>query len=469
MARRRKSTCGQNLKSSMAMVPYLFLIMGDVVLVAAALYAGLSLQFGFKDALTQAGPVHFSGLVLIAISVAYLLELYDLNKRTPMRELFSRVLFSILGSLSAIVGIEYFLQVRIFSVTGLAVALAVLGGTQVCWHIGYRMIMQSRHLVKKVLILGTGPLAKKIGDLIQSADHQYILAGYFQLNSEPMAVAPHAVLGGGSRQLVAETAQKERADKVVVSITERRGAFPVRDVLNCKFRGIEVLDAPTFYEHLTGKLLLENITPSWFIFSTGFKKKSFMRICKRTADLFGSLTGLLLLAACVPFIAVLIKLDSRGPLLFRQVRVGRNDTSFVLYKFRTMCADAEDGTGAVWAQLNDPRVTRIGRVLRKTRVDELPQLYNVLKGDMSFIGPRPERPEFVEKLKSIVPYYSERHSVKPGITGWAQIKYPYGASAKDALEKLRYDLFYIKNMSVLLEMTIVLETIKVMLFGRGAR
>jgi sugar transferase (PEP-CTERM system associated) len=255
----------------------------------------------------------------------------------------------------------------------------------------------------------------------------------------------------------------------VVSLSERRGALPVKDMMDCKFNGISVIDAPTFYEELTGKLLLENVRPSWFIFSDGFRLSHFTMIGKRIMDI---VMALLVGIAALPVLAIiplLIVLDSPGPVLYGQQRIGQRERKFMLYKFRTMRKDAETGTGAVWARKDDDRVTRIGKVLRKTRLDELPQLYNVLKGDMSFIGPRPERPEFVNDLKKVIPYYSERHSVKPGITGWAQIKYPYGASVEDAVEKLRYDLYYLKNFSFFLDILIALETTKVVLFGRGGR
>jgi exopolysaccharide biosynthesis polyprenyl glycosylphosphotransferase len=218
-----------------------------------------------------------------------------------------------------------------------------------------------------------------------------------------------------------------------------------------------------------GKILLESITGGWFVFSGGFKRSLFLRLFKKIAD---KVLAIMLLALTLPLsmvIALLIKISSPGPVLFRQVRVGEREKHFVLYKYRTMRADAEEKTGAVWAEKNDPRVTGLGGILRKTRLDEIPQLYNVLKGDMCFIGPRPERPEFVEKLKQVIPFYSQRHFIKPGLTGWAQVKYPYGASVEDAIEKLRYDLYYIKNMSVNLEILIILETIKVVLFSRGGR
>jgi sugar transferase (PEP-CTERM system associated) len=220
---------------------------------------------------------------------------------------------------------------------------------------------------------------------------------------------------------------------------------------------------------MTGKLLLENITPSWFIFSDGFRITAPVRLIKRITDVLFSAAGLVLVLPLFPLFALAIRLDSPGPIFFRQVRVGEREKNFSLYKFRTMGEDAEKGTGAVWAQEKDSRVTRVGNFFRKSRIDEIPQLFNVLMGNMSLVGPRPERPEFIEKLKEVIPYYSERHFVKPGVTGWAQVRYPYGASVEDALEKLRYDLYYIKNLSITFDLMIILETVKVVLFRRGGR
>ena len=215
--------------------------------------------------------------------------------------------------------------------------------------------------------------------------------------------------------------------------------------------------------------MLESITPNWLIFSQGFHRTSLFSFCKRIVDIALSVTGLVLTLPFFPLIALAIKLDSNGPVFFRQLRVGNREKQFVLYKFRSMRQDAELGSGAVWAEKNDPRVTAFGSFLRNSRIDEIPQLINVLKGNMSFVGPRPERPEFVEKLKQIIPYYSKRHFIRPGLTGWAQVRYPYGASVEDAVEKLRYDLYYVKNITPFLDTLIFFETIKVVLFGRGVR
>src|SRR5208283_3276245 len=346
-------------------------------------------------------------------------------------------------------------------------SIGIFSIMQVVWHTGYHVISGDPRLAQRVLILGTGPLAQKIGGVLTSTISKYALLGFVSMPNKPANVAQGKILGDSDA--LAEIAKKNNANKLVVSLTERRGFFPLQEVLSCKFIGLEVVDAASFYEEITGKLLIENMTPSALIFSSGFRMTETKKYYKRIMDVFCSTSGLLLVLPLVPIIALLIKLDSKGPVFFKQVRVGEGEKPFVLMKFRTMGQDAEKNTGAVWAQKNDSRATKLGSFLRKTRLDEIPQLFNIIRGDMSFIGPRPERPEFVDELKKVIPFYSERHYVKPGLTGWAQIRYPYGASVEDAIEKLRYDLFYIKNMSVFLDTLIVLETVKVILFRRGSR
>lgn len=324
-------------------------------------------------------------------------------------------------------------------------------------------------IAKRILIVGDGPLSVRMGNLTATAGSRYILLG--------RVGCPHSLGSGVEDEGESEPEMEQgwllrlarnfRADQLVISLAERRGAFHMEEMLSCKLAGIEVVDAPSFYEQVSRKLLIENITPSWFIFSHGFRVTWLLRFMKRSFDVVASLAGLACFFPLAPFIALAIKLDSPGPVLFRQIRVGEGDRPFMLMKFRTMRADAESTTGAVWSQVNDPRITRVGHFLRKTRLDEVPQLVNVLRGDMSLVGPRPERPEFVRKLQDIIPYYSERHYVKPGLTGWAQVCYPYGSSVEDAIEKLRYDLYYIKNISFLFDLCIVMKTVAVVLFGRG--
>jgi sugar transferase (PEP-CTERM system associated) len=241
----------------------------------------------------------------------------------------------------------------------------------------------------------------------------------------------------------------------------------VKELLKCRISGIEVLEGNTFYEMLMGKLIVEQINPSWLIFSAGFQKSFLQKLSKRTIDLLISSTMLILLSPLIVLTAIIIKLDSKGPIFFSQERMGENRKPYMVHKFRSMRSDAEKSTGPVWAQENDDRITKIGHFIRKTRIDEIPQLWNILKGEMSFVGPRPEREHFVRELEEIIPYYGERFSVKPGLTGWAQVSYGYGATVEDAIEKLNYELFYIKNMSILMDIMIVARTVKTVIFGMG--
>jgi len=273
----------------------------------------------------------------------------------------------------------------------------------------------------------------------------------------------------GSYEQLLEVVERESINKIVVALHDRRGKLPVEALLTCKLRGVDVEEGTTFYEQLSGKILLENLRPSWIIFSSGFVVSPLMQLLKRLVDILLSGVGLVLAAPLIPVIALLIKIDSRGSVFFTQERVGQNGQLFVLIKFRSMQADAESATGPVYANVGDYRVTRVGRLLRTTRLDELPQLLNVLRGDMSFVGPRPERPYFFEQFEKEIPYYGQRWSVKPGITGWAQVSYPYGSTLEDAIEKLRLDLYYIKNMSLFLDLFIILKTVKIVLLGQGAR
>lgn len=321
----------------------------------------------------------------------------------------------------------------------------------------------------RVLFVGDGLVTDLMEEFVKVSQGRYVMLGRVGSISGRPALPPGGVSGEaditGGRLL--RLAKNLMADKIVVSMTEKRGCFPLDELLSCKLAGIEVLDAPTFYESATRKLLIHNINPSWFIFSHGFKVTWFQRFCKRVLDICVALAALLFFIPFIPFIALAIALNSPGPILFRQTRVGQGDLPFTLLKFRTMRENAELQTGAVWSQVNDGRITSVGHFLRRFRLDEIPQLWNILIGDMSVVGPRPERPEFVMELKKIIPYYSERHYVKPGLTGWAQVSYEYGSSVEDAIEKLRYDLYYIKNISTFLDIKIILKTFYVVLLGRG--
>jgi sugar transferase (PEP-CTERM system associated) len=268
---------------------------------------------------------------------------------------------------------------------------------------------------------------------------------------------------------VPDIVANRRVDRVVVSLSDARGKLAMDDLLKIKLtQGVRFDHLASVYEEYTGKIAVENLRPSWLIFSEGFRRRRAVEATKRAFDVLCALTGLVLTSPLMLMVAIANRLSSEGPVLYSQRRVGRNGRLFTLYKFRSMRNDAEEETGPVWSTENDPRVTRVGRFLRRSRLDELPQLWNVLKGDMSIVGPRPERPEFIEDLTRQIPYYSQRHAVRPGVTGWAQVRYNYAASVEDSLQKLQYDLFYVKHLSIAFDLFIVLETIKTVLVRSGS-
>lgn len=331
-------------------------------------------------------------------------------------------------------------------------------------------VVRARDLWTRVLVLGSGRSA----DLVRKAQRSGELRG---LKLVGYAVMPGDHPGGVSadsitldRSLVDYVAQ-ERIDEIVLAVDERREGIPSQDLIRCRMSGVEIMDLQTFFERRSGKIRLDILQPSWLYLSDGFRESLFRWFGKRAFDIA---VVLLLLPLALPLmlmisIVILIESKGQGPIIYRQARITRNGKTFQIYKFRSMVPDAE-GEGVVrWASENDPRITRTGAFLRKGRLDELPQLFNILMGDMSFVGPRPERPEFVEQLAEAIPLYSERHRVKPGLTGWAQIHYPYGASEEDARQKLQYDLYYVKNYSMLLDLLILLQTAEVVMLGKGAQ
>lgn len=322
---------------------------------------------------------------------------------------------------------------------------------------------------RRVIVFGGGQRATSIAALRRRVDQRgFKLLGFVAAEGEPATVAADRMLPTG-RSLV-ELARELEADEIVVAMDDRRRSFPIADLLECRFDGIEVTELVTFLERETGKVHLDVLNPSWLIFGAGFRRDHLRLASERALDLFACVVLLLLVWPFMLLTAVAIMLEDgiNAPVFYRQTRVGFRGKNFQVVKFRSMRVDAEKA-GAQWAQANDTRVTRVGAIIRKLRIDELPQLLNVLRGDMSFVGPRPERPEFVANLSAQIPYYQERHFVKPGITGWAQVCYPYGASEIDAAEKLQYDLYYVKNHSLLFDIMILLQTAEVVVLGKGAR
>ena len=459
----------------------ILLIIFDAFLAVAALFSAALARFGYVEVtakLHDAQTIFTMAIyVLIILFSSNLMEAYDLNKNTKKREIFINILFGVVTSFSFL-SIVYYLDPEIMLGRGvLVISLIFFTLYQYCWHTLYLIGKNNPRFSQRVLVLGTGALAAQIGEMASANNRNLALAGYASCNNPGLfekdrgaseLLVPKDAIIGSSDDLMAAVLQG-KADMIVVALSERRGVFPLADVLKCKLNGIEVLDAPSFYELVNGKLMLESITPSWFIFSSGFRSSPLFNLSKRCIDILLAAFGLLLTLPFFPLIALAIKLDSPGPVYFKQLRVGKKEKPFMLYKFRTMRQDAEEQTGAIWAEKNDPRITTLGRFFRNSRIDEIPQLLNVLQGHMSFVGPRPERPEFVEKLKQVIPYYSKRHFINPGLTGWAQVRYSYGSSVEDAIEKLRYDLYYTKNIGPFLDTLIFFETIKVVLFGRGGR
>ena len=348
------------------------------------------------------------------------------------------------------------LYAMIFSLFGLMTLRLMLGGT-----------LGSEAFKRRVLILGAGPRAARVESLAARQGAGFVIVGYVGMNDGATAV-PNAVNRADIANLAAYVVQLG-ASEVVLALEERRNALPLQDLLRVKTTGVHVNDLSSFLERETGRVDLDSVNPSWLIFSDGFSAgRRVSSAAKRLFDLAVSAILLLVSTPIILLTALLVKLESRGPAFFRQKRVGLFGQTFDIVKLRSMRQDAEVGGLAVWAQQDDPRITRIGSVIRKLRIDELPQVWSVLKGEMSFVGPRPERPQFVADLEARLPYYAERHMVKPGITGWAQINYPYGASIEDARHKLEYDLYYIKHLSIFFDLTIVFDTVKVVLFRKGA-
>ena len=396
-------------------------------------------------------------------------DLYFVNLKDRNRLLFIKLLQS-LGATSVLLSIAYFFFPSLIIGRGIfIITMIALIPILLLWRIFFVNMSLFRKDNDKLLIIGTGELAVEIGrKIVDDGYAGYKVAGFIDEDKSRVGESLFNPKIIGTYDDISSIVQKERTGKIIVSMQEMRGIFPIDQLLKLRLDGIEVEDGISFYEKISGKIHVSHLKPGWLIFSEGFRRRR-IEMGKRITDIFLASFGLILASPVMLLTALLIRLESAGPVFFRQERVGEGEKVFPLLKFRSMKVDAESETGPVWANVNDDRVTKIGKFIRKLRIDEIPQMINVLKGDMSFVGPRPERAHFIAMLEKEIPYYSLRHNVKPGITGWAQIRYPYGASVEDAREKLQYDIYYIKNMSLLYDFTIVLETIKTVILGQGAR
>ena len=414
----------------------------------------------------EGGYLKIVGVTVIVLLLSHGLDLYDSSGLGEKWDQAFR-LFMVLGlaafSLAAVDFVYgHFLPGRVF-LPGVKWGLVVLAVMLLGWRGAYSWIVQQPYFRERVYVLGTGERAQRLlNGLRQRSDLGIEVVGWTgniegELTRE--TVASHLV----------GLAKDRGVQRVIVAMPDRRGTLPVEELLNMRLAGVKVEEATSWLEKITGRIEVEQLYPSWLIFAEGFRFSSFFRMVRRGLSLMLALIGLVLALPLLPFIVLAVKLGSSGPALYRQKRVGRGGSTFYCYKFRTMRQDAEADTGATWATDDDPRITRVGKFLRKSRLDEIPQLWCVLKGDMHFVGPRPERPEFVEWLSREIPYYGVRHTVRPGITGWAQVQYKYGNTLEDAREKLQYDLFYIKNASFGLDLLIWFQTVKIVLLGRGAK
>ena len=423
----------------------------------------------------------FTKIVILSsffILCMYYFDLYDSSILSNRREVLSR-LVQVLGTVCIFLAVVYYFYPPLELGRGISlIGLLIVVTSLVLWRGLFLTINRRPLFAERTMIFGDEPSTARLlreldtrPELGLNVVGRVLVAGLgtYQLFWEQPEHAPTSAGLVSNDEDLFTAIGHQRINRIIVALDDRRGRLPVEMFLSMKSRGVLVQDGIEYYEQITGKIPIESLRLGTLLFSSGFRLSRFLVIYKRLASIVVSIIGLLLTLPLLPFVALGIKLTSPGRLLYHQKRVGRNDEVFYCHKFRTMRADAEADTGPTWAGDEDPRITTIGRFLRSSRLDEVPQLWNVLMGEMSLVGPRPERPEFIEWLQKEIPYYNLRHTVRPGITGWAQIRYKYGSSVDDAREKLRYDLFYIKHMSPGLDALVFFETIKIILLGRGAR
>lgn len=417
-----------------------------------------------------------NGLFLRAILTAVIFQLslhlndiYGFSGKSPSKEYALR-LCQALALAVVILCVIYYIAPKVMLGRGVfAIAIFLSSVYLVLWHTLLRFYLVARGPHTNLLVLGTGNLAREaVREILAHPELGINVLGFVGDNPKMVGVSivnPKVI---GVFEDLPELMARHRIDHIVVGLQDRRGKLPIKELLDFKTRGVAIEDATTFYERVAGKIPIENLKPSWMVFNAGFSvtKRALMK--KRILSILVSSVMLLLTLPVMLLLIVLIKLGSKGPAFYRQERVGQDGKIFTLIKFRSMCANAEEESGPVWSKDADDRITRIGRLMRRMRLDELPQFINVLRGDMSLVGPRPERPHFVQQLAESIPFYPLRHVVKPGITGWAQTNYGYANTLENTVEKLQYDLFYIKNMSLALDSLILLETIKTVLVRKGS-
>lgn len=451
-----------------------FLFGLEALVLLASVYLGTKIRFVdeaqlFADSLPDLFPKAGVFAIVMALGMASM-GMYQLDLRPDPKSTLLRLMPSMVLGLGLISLVFYWAPDMYFGrgILGIVMLLAMVGIflTRTAFFKWSSLgISESR-----VMVLGTGAKAKEYSDQIDSnlGYHKFKIVGFVPLPGEEHHVPVLSVLS--AEWLLAAMANKYSVNEVIVAVGDRRnGCFPIQELLECKLNGVRVIDCAKFYERERGQIRVDSLHPSWLVFGDGFEQGFLRTAVKRAFDLIASIILLVVTFPVMLVTALGILIEDGAPILFRQERVGKGGRAFMVLKFRSMRNGAEKEGQPQWASTNDPRTTAVGRTIRKLRIDELPQIFNVFKGEMSFVGPRPERPYFVDQLTDQIPYYNTRHSIKPGITGWAQVRYQYGASVEDAIEKLQYDLYYVKNNSLFLDIIILIDTVQVVLLGKGGR
>ena len=448
------------------------LLFAEAAVVFGAIVGAVYLRLGVEDLhyelMLRQGFLKAALATLFCLASFYLFDLYDFVVMHDRRELVLR-LVQALGLAWVALALSFYAFPQLMLGRGISlIALPLALGLMVGWRISIHWLLGHPDFGEKILIVGSGTFAVEVArEMLERPDAGYRIAGFVGNDPDLLGkslINPRVI---GLTSELDEVVRREGIDRIVVAMGERRGQLPTDELLQLSLAGtVNIEEGASFYERVTGRVSLNMIRPSWLIFSSRGRQARISGITRNIVHRIVALIGGLLSLPIAIVTAILIKLDSRGPVLYKQERVGKNGGAFTVMKFRSMRTDAEQA-GPVWASEADDRTTRVGRVIRKLRIDEIPQFWNILRGEMDFVGPRPERPHFVSQLAQEIPYYEQRHLIAPGLTGWAQIKYPYGASIEDARQKLQYDLYYIKNQSLMLDAIILFETVKIILFGRG--
>lgn len=452
----------------------ILLIIAEALLVYGAIIGAVYLRVGMEgvhfELVEKNGYLKAAVAGFFCLAAFYLFDLYDFLVMHDRRELVLR-LIQALGLAWIALALAFYSFPSLMLGRGISlIALPLALTLMVSWRVSIHWFLGHPDFGERILIVGSGNLAVELArEVLDRPDAGYRIVGFIGNDADLLGkslINPRVI---GMTEQLDEIVKRENIDRIVVAMGERRGQLPTNKLLQLSLAGeVSIEEGQSFYERITGRVSLNMLRPSWLIFTGRGRQKRIAGLARGAVHWLVALAGAILSLPIVIVTAILIKLESRGPIFYKQERVGKNGRTFTLTKFRSMRVDAEQD-GPVWASKRDSRTTRVGRVIRKIRVDEIPQFWNILKGEMSFVGPRPERPHFVAQLAEEIPFYEQRHLIAPGLTGWAQIKYPYGASIEDARQKLQYDLFYIKNQGLVLDAIIIFETIKIILFGRGAQ